>query len=112
MQCILILETLHAVTYAIGWSACALNASKIAPSGLESTTQAAFQGLWSGIGAGTGGLLGGVLYHWKGPDALFPCSSGVIAVGCSVSGVVLGIQHKKTRYQRGHGSPSNLLETV
>jgi hypothetical protein len=107
---IYLLETLHAITYAVGWSACALNASKIAPPGLESTTQAVFQGLWSGIGAGTGGLLGGFLYHWKGPDALFLCSAAVIAVGCGVSGVVLGLQHKKQRYQRQHGSVLNLQQ--
>lgn len=33
------IETLHAVTFACGWSACAINSSKIAPPGLESTTQ-------------------------------------------------------------------------
>lgn len=104
------IETLHAITYAVGWSACALNASKIAPPGLESTTQAVFQGLWSGIGAGTGGLVGGFLYHWKGPDALFLCSAAAIAVGCGVSGIVLGLQHKKRRYQRQHGSTLNLLD--
>lgn len=98
MQWIYLIETLHAITYAVGWSACTLNASKIAPSGLESTTQAVFQGLWSGIGAGSGGLIGGLLYHWKGPDALFLCSAAAIGVGCVMSGVVLGVQHKKRRY--------------
>jgi len=107
---IYLIETLHAITYAAGWSACALNASKIAPAGLESTTQAVFQGLWLGIGAGSGGLFGGILYHWKGPDALFLCSAGVIGVGCGASGVVLALRHKKRRYQRQHGSSYNLLD--
>jgi hypothetical protein len=52
------LETLHALTFAAGWSACAINASKISPPGLEATMQAMFQSLWTGLGAGLGGLLG------------------------------------------------------
>lgn len=51
---VLPLETLHALTYACGWSACAIKASKIAPPGLESTAQSLFQGLWTGVGAGAG----------------------------------------------------------
>lgn len=105
---VLLLETTHAITYACGWSACALNAAKIAPAGLESTTQAVFQGLWSGVGAGMGGLVGGGLYHWKGPEALFLYSSGAILVGCAVAGIVLAVQHKRRRYKRTHDSSGAL----
>lgn len=45
---VLAIETLHGITFALGWSACAMNSSKIAPPGLESTTQV--------CGGGGGGL--------------------------------------------------------
>ena len=109
---VLLLETSHAITYACGWSACALNASKIAPPLLESTTQAVFQGLWSGIGAGMGGLLGGVLYHWKGPETLFLYAGGIIFGIGGIAGVVLGVQHKRRRYKRTHDSSAALSSMV
>lgn len=61
---VLPLETVHAITYAAGWSACAINVSKVAPSGLESTMQGVFQGLWTGVGAGLGSLLGKLGFIW------------------------------------------------
>ncbi|EFN59197.1 hypothetical protein CHLNCDRAFT_50056 [Chlorella variabilis] len=71
---IVAIETLHAVTYACGWSASAVNSSKIAPPGLESTTQGLFQGLWTGVGCGVAGLVGGLLYDSHGPELLFRLS--------------------------------------
>lgn len=55
-------------------AASAVNSSKIAPSGLESTTQAIFQGLWTGVGCGLAGLAGGILYASHGPQLLFKAS--------------------------------------
>lgn len=68
---VLAVEALHGVTYAMGWSTCAVNSSKIAPPGLESTTQAVFQGLWTGVGMGVGALAGGAAYHALGAADMF-----------------------------------------
>lgn len=97
---VLPLETIHAVTYAGGWSACAINASKIAPPGLESTTQAMFQGLWTGVGAGLGGLLGGFLYHSMGPECVFLVGAVTIGVGAIAAALVLGFGHYQRRKAR------------
>lgn len=55
-------------------AASAVNSSKIAPPGLESTTQGLFQGLWTGVGCGVAGLVGGLLYDSHGPELLFRLS--------------------------------------
>ncbi|KAL6785443.1 hypothetical protein ACKKBF_B00270 [Auxenochlorella protothecoides x Auxenochlorella symbiontica] len=95
---VLAIETLHGITFALGWSACAMNSSKIAPPGLESTTQAIFQGLWTGVGTGLGGLVGGLLYHSQGPAAMF------FAAGCLVAGAstlcALGMAWHRARVAR------------
>jgi len=101
---VLPLETIHAVTYAGGWSACAINASKIAPPGLESTTQAMFQGLWTGVGAGLGGLLGGVMYHSVGPECVFLVGALAIGIGGLAAAFVLGIEHYRRRKARNADS--------
>lgn len=95
---VVVIEGLHAVTYACGWSASAVNSSKIAPPGLESTTQAIFQGLWTGVGCGVAGLLGGVLYGTHGPLLLFQASGLAILGSTALAAAVL----VSVRWRRKH----------
>lgn len=76
---VLPIECLHAITYAGGWSACAIHSARVAPPGLEVTTQAIFQGLWLGLGGGVAGLVGGYVYAARGAVFLFRCSLAVVA---------------------------------
>lgn len=96
---VLAVETLHGITFALGWSACAMNSSKIAPPGLESTTQAVFQGLWTGVGTGLGGLAGGLAYHRLGPGPTFAATGGVMAAATALC--ALGTAWHRRRKARG-----------
>ncbi|PSC76656.1 major facilitator superfamily domain-containing 6-like [Micractinium conductrix] len=97
LRYVVLLETLHAITYACGWSGCAVNSSKIAPPGLESTTQGLFQGLWTGVGCGLAGLLGGILYGSHGPIVLFRVS-GLAILGCTAAaGVPMLVVHRRRK---------------
>ena len=60
---VLPIECLHSITYAGGWSACAIHSARVAPQGLEVTTQAIFQGLWLGLGGGAGLWYGAEFVH-------------------------------------------------
>lgn len=82
------IETLHGITFAAGWSACAINASKLAPPGLETTFQALFQGLWTGLGSTIAGIVGGLLYHYRGPEYLFKMSGYITLGGALVCGIL------------------------
>ncbi|KAL4423566.1 hypothetical protein ABPG77_004606 [Micractinium sp. CCAP 211/92] len=95
------IEALHAVTYACGWSASAVNSSKIAPPGLEGTTQGLFQGLWTGVGCGLAGILGGVLYGSHGAEFLFRLS-GLAILGCTAASAVpaLLLRQQRKRHAR------------
>lgn len=75
---VLPIECLHAITYAGGWSACAIHSARVAPVGLEVTTQAIFQGLWLGLGGGVAGLVGGYVYAARGGRFLFRCAGGLV----------------------------------
>ena len=97
---ILVLETVHAVTYAAGWSACAVNASKISPPRLEATSQAIFQSLWGGVGAGTGAIVGGIVYHHHGPDAVFYYASAAVGGGGAICAFILFFSHINARIQQ------------
>lgn len=70
-----------AITYAGGWSACAIHAAHLAPPGLEVTSQAIFQGLWLGLGGGLAGLVGGRLYASLGAHWLFRGSGMIVGAG-------------------------------
>ncbi|KAL4431140.1 hypothetical protein ABPG75_006396 [Micractinium tetrahymenae] len=93
------IEALHAVTYACGWSASAVNSSKIAPPGLEGTTQGLFQGLWTGVGCGLAGILGGVLYGSHGAEFLFRVS-GLAILGCTAATAVPVLALRRRRKRR------------
>ncbi|GAB4822224.1 hypothetical protein N2152v2_009270 [Parachlorella kessleri] len=97
---VLPIETLHAITFAAGWSACAINSSKISPPGLESTTQGLFQGLWTGLGSGIGGLVGGLLYHHVGPEQLFKLSGLFMLGGTALcAAVFVGLRWRRKGWE-------------
>ncbi|KAK9832540.1 hypothetical protein WJX81_007525 [Elliptochloris bilobata] len=78
---VLPIELLHGVTFGLAWAAGTINCSRISPPGLETTTQAIFQGLFSGVGLGLGGLIGGVIYNNFGAPTVFASAALVLAVG-------------------------------
>ena len=94
MTCV---ETSHALTFACGWSACALNASKVSPPGLESVSQALFQGLWSGVGSGLGALLGGAMWRAYGARVLWRVAGCGLLAGTAAAGAVFLAERRAAR---------------
>lgn len=84
---VLIIEPLHGFTFALAWATGTAFASKVAPPGLETTTQAVFQGLYYGLGFGVGGLAGGVIYQHQGPQRMYWMALAVMLAGWLLTGV-------------------------
>jgi MFS family permease len=76
---VLPLELLHGVTFALTWAAGTEYCGRVAPPGLESTTQSCFQGLLFGVGHGAGGLAGGRVYAHYGARAMFEAACMCLA---------------------------------
>lgn len=90
---VLPLELLHGITFGMTWSVGTTKSALIAPPGLESTSQSAFQGLMFGLGHGIGGSVSGLLYRsFLGQRAVFGMALCVIClgwVGTSVAGMLV-----------------------
>ncbi|KAK9796993.1 hypothetical protein WJX73_010487 [Symbiochloris irregularis] len=78
---VLPIELLHGVTFGCAWSAGTLNCSRIAPKGLEATTQALFNGLYMGVGLGLGAVVGGFIYDATNARIVFFAAAAVVATG-------------------------------
>eukprot|EP00891_Asterochloris_glomerata_P009207 jgi/Astpho2/9207/fgenesh1_pg.00137_%23_29_t len=77
-------EALNGITFACAWPAGTLHCSRIAPYGMEATTQGIFTSLYGGFGTGLGGLFGGFIYNKYGPQKVFQWASYIIIAGWAV----------------------------
>src|SRR6185312_16131952 len=85
--CVLPVELLHGLTFALTWAAGTARCAALAPPGLEATTQSVFQGLLFGVGHGVGGLVGGQVYQSRGPAQVYSLAFVVVATGWAATAV-------------------------
>lgn len=71
-------ETLHAVTFGIAWTAGVNFCKREAPPGLQGSAQSLFVSVYFGLGRGVGGLAGGLMYDFYGGAALFQATLVVV----------------------------------
>lgn len=69
--CVVILEALNGVTFALTWQTACMYSAVIAPRGAESTMQALLESVHWGLGSGLGALGAGFVYHHHGAETLF-----------------------------------------
>lgn len=66
-----ITQLLHGIGFSMTWSAGALQADHIAPSGLKSSAQGLLNMAFNGFGSGVGALVGGIIYENFGPQIMW-----------------------------------------
>lgn len=64
-------QLLHGVGFSMTWSAAALQADLIAPSGLKSSAQGLLNMAFNGVGSGIGALIGGIIYEKFGGQIMW-----------------------------------------
>jgi PPP family 3-phenylpropionic acid transporter len=70
-QWILVIQLLHAPTFALLWIAGVAHADRLAPAGTGATAQGLFSGVTMGLGAAFGAIAGGLLYQSLGAAFMF-----------------------------------------
>lgn len=68
---VLLFQLLHGPSFAMMWVASVSYAGKMAPPGMEATTQGLLSSVNFGLGAAVGAFLGGTLYQQLGPHLMF-----------------------------------------
>lgn len=66
-----ITQLLHGVGFSMTWSAGALQADRIAPTGLKSSAQGLLNMAFNGVGSGLGALIGGIVYEKFGGTVMW-----------------------------------------
>ena len=85
-------ETLHAVTFGIAWTAGVNFCKHEAPPGLQGSAQSLFVSVYFGLGRGIGGLTGGLAYDFYGGAVLFQASLAVVLLLWALLSVAEGLQ--------------------
>ncbi|PRW21131.1 V-type proton ATPase subunit D-like isoform A [Chlorella sorokiniana] len=81
LWCVLPVDLLQGVTFAVAYGTGMLRAKAIAPPHLRSTTTAMFFALYYGVGPGISGLSGGIIYERMGMRFVFIIFSLVLLAG-------------------------------
>ena len=94
--CVVILEALNGLTFALTWQASCMYAASIAPRGAESTMQSLLESVHWGLGSGLGALGAGFVYHNHGAETLFSGAALLCCVSLAFSlvGVILLEENK------------------
>lgn len=74
---ILLLETLHGLTFATLWIAAVEQARQLAPDGWGATLQSLLQTTYYSLGPGLGALIGGTIWHMKSARFMYRCFAAV-----------------------------------
>ena len=101
--CILALETLHGVTFALIWCASVEYAKHRSPRGWTSTIQSIVYTAYGCVGAGTGSAIGGYVMDRYGGKCLYRGAASLVSVVFVVHALVSVFSRTSSRRRTGGG---------
>jgi MFS family permease len=87
---ILLLETLHGITFACAWSSAVDFAAQVAPPEWSTLVQSSMNTFWGSVGGGLGPILGGIVYERYGAKFMYRNAGGIV-LGTMVLHIILWV---------------------